>query len=52
MRRDAELKDKIRKVWSDRHKLYGARKFWPALRRDGVEVARCTVERLMREMGL
>lgn len=51
-RRDAELKDKIQEVWSDNRKLYGARKVWHALKRDGVDVARCTVERLMREMGL
>jgi transposase InsO family protein len=50
--RDADLKDKIRKIWSDNRKLYGARKIWHALKRDGVRVARCTVERLMREMWL
>ena len=33
-------------------KLYGAKKMWCELNRDGIEVARCTVERLMREMGL
>ncbi|WP_414896764.1 IS3 family transposase [Rhodovulum sp. YEN HP10] len=52
MRRDAGLKDKIRKIWSDNRKLYGARKVWHALKRDNVAAARCTVERLMREMGL
>jgi transposase InsO family protein len=52
MRRDEELKDKIREVWSANRKLYGARKVWHALKRAGIEVARCTVERLMREMGL
>ena len=43
------------RVWENRRKgrgLYGARKVWLQLRRDGIEVARCTVERLMREMGL
>jgi putative transposase len=43
------------RVWEDRKKgrrLYGARKVWLQLRREGIEVARCTVERLMREMGL
>jgi putative transposase len=42
-------------VWKDRRKgrqLYGARKIWRELRREGIEVARCTVERLMREMGI
>jgi transposase InsO family protein len=51
-RRDEQLKGRIRKVWSDNRELYGARKIWHALKRSGVEVARCTVERLMREMGL
>ena len=42
-------------VWENRRKgrgLYGARKVWLQLRREGIEVARCTVERLMREMGI
>jgi transposase InsO family protein len=51
-RRDARLRDRIRALWSGNRGLYGARKIWHALRRDGVAVARCTVERLMREMGL
>lgn len=53
--RDEQLKEKIMRVWENRRKgrgLYGARKVWLQLRRDGIEVARCTVERLMREMGL
>ena len=43
------------RVWKGRRKgrgLYGARKVWLQLRREGIEVARCTVERLMREMGI
>jgi len=52
VRRDAKLKDKIQEVWFENRKLYGARKVWHALKRDNVDVARCTVERLMREMGL
>jgi transposase InsO family protein len=36
----------------DNRKLYGARKIWHALRRDGRDVARCTVERLMRALGI
>ena len=51
-RRDEGLRERIRKVWSDNRGLYGARKVWHALRREGIDVARCTVERLMREMGL
>lgn len=54
-RRDEWLKQEIMRVWNDRAKgrgLYGARKVWHQLRRDGVEVARCTVERLMRQLGI
>jgi putative transposase len=42
-------------VWENRRKgrgVYGARKIWRQLHRDGTEVARCTVERLMRELGI
>jgi len=51
-RRDAELKPLIRRVHEDNYGVYGARKVWLALNRQGVPVARCTVERLMRELGL
>jgi len=51
-RRDAELQDVIRQVWKDNREVYGARKVWHALLREGCQVARCTVERLMRQMGL
>jgi putative transposase len=53
--RDEWLKEQIMRVWKDRRKgrrLYGARKVWLQLRREGIEVARCTVERLMRELGV
>ena len=53
--RDAILKDKIMEVWKDPEKgreLYGARKVWLELNQQGVMVARCTVERLMRDLGL
>ena len=52
--RDGRLKEQIMRVWENRRKgrrLYGARKIWLQLRREGVEVARRTVERLMRDMG-
>ncbi len=42
-------------VWEDRkrgRRVYGARKVWLQLRREGIGVARCTVERLMRELGI
>lgn len=51
-RRDDELREEIRRVWNEHQQVYGPRKVWRQLRRDGVEGARCTVERLMREMGL
>ena len=51
-RRDLELKVEIRRVWEESRGIYGARKVWHQLLRDKVEVARCTVERLMKEEGL
>lgn len=50
--RDAELKEHITRVWKANYEVYGARKVWLALNRENVVVARCTVERLMRELGL
>ncbi len=53
--RDAWLKKEIKRVWEDRRKgrrVYGARKVWLQLRREGFEVARCTVARLMKELGI
>ena len=50
--RDHWLKTEIRRVWDANFRVYGPRKVWRQLRREGVEVARCTVERLMRELGL
>ena len=51
-KRDAELCDEIQRVWDENFEAYGARKVWRQLLREGVDVARCTVERLMRLMGL
>jgi putative transposase len=51
-KRDEVLKQEIRRVWDENFQNYGARKVWRQLLRDGLSVARCTVERLMREMGL
>lgn len=51
-RRDAELRDHIRRVWQENFCAYGARKTWKQLRRERIAVARCTVQRLMRQMGL
>jgi putative transposase len=50
--RDEELKEMIGKVYRENYSVYGARKVWWQLRRDGVAVGRCRVERLMRHMGL
>ncbi|MEV7144779.1 IS3 family transposase [Streptomyces tauricus] len=50
--RDAELTERIRQTHTDNYGVYGARKVHAALVREGVEVARCTVERLMRAAGL
>jgi HTH-like domain len=51
-RRDAMLKPAIARVHAENYDIYGARKVWLALNREGAEVARCTVARLMRELGL
>ena len=50
--RDAVLEPEIQRVYDDNFGVYGARKVWRQLRREGIGVARCTVERLMRRMGL
>jgi putative transposase len=50
--RDEELKVQIQRVYDENHQVYGVRKVWRQLRREGIEVARCTVERLMRILGL
>ena len=51
-RRDLELQPEIRRVWEENFRVYGARKVWWQLNREGIGVARCTVERLMRDLGL
>jgi putative transposase len=50
--RDAQLKLEIRRIFDDNYQVYGARKIWRQLRREGIGVARCTVERLMGELGI
>jgi len=49
---DAALSVKIDAAWDANRKLYGARKIWHVLRRQGEDAARCTVERLMRRLGI
>jgi len=51
-KRDDELRPEIQRVWDENRCVYGADKVWRQLNREGVKTARCTVERLMREMGL
>lgn len=51
-KRDEALAVEIERVWVENRRLYGVRKVWHQLRREGFEVARCTVERLMRQLGL
>ncbi len=50
--RDAELKPEILRVWEQNLSVYGADKIWDQLNKDGITVARCTVERLMADLGL
>jgi transposase InsO family protein len=50
--RDAWLEDEIARVHKAQFGVYGARKLWHQLRREGTVVARCTVERLMRQLNL
>ena len=52
VRRDAFLREEIQRVWDENFQVYGAKKVWRQLKREGIHVARCTVERLMRVMGL
>ena len=51
-KRDEVLQGEIRRVWGENQCVYGAQKVWRQLKRDRVATARCTVERLMRHMGL
>jgi transposase InsO family protein len=51
-RRDDELRAIIRRIWNENHQVYGPRKVWRQMGREGLRVARCRVRRLMREMGL
>jgi putative transposase len=50
--RDAALVTHIERVWQANLRVYGADKVWMQMRREGIAVARCTVERLMRRLGL
>ena len=50
--RDEALKPEIQRVWEENFCVYGARKVWRQLNREHIAVARCTVDRLMRSLGL
>jgi len=50
--RDRELTVEIQRVFDENLSVYGADKIWTQLNRENIRVARCTVERLMRQMGL
>ena len=52
VRRDEGLCEHIGRVWRENHEVYGPRKVWRQLKREKQTVARCTVERLMRHLGL
>ncbi len=51
-RQDVRLKIEVRRVFDENFRVYGVRKVWRQLKREGFDVARCTVSRLMRDMGL
>ena len=51
-RRDAALMPEIERVFEENFRVYGVRKVWRQLKREGHDLARCTVARLMRSMGL
>ena len=52
VQRDDQLKPEIQRVYDENHSVYGVRKVWRQLLREGITVARCTVARLMTVMGL
>lgn len=51
-KRDEQLKPEIDRVFEENLKVYGARKVWHQMRREGFDIARCTVARLMKDLGL
>lgn len=51
-RRDGKLKPEIVRVFAENFGVYGVRKVWRQMKREGFDVARCTVERLMGDLGL
>jgi transposase InsO family protein len=51
-KRDEELKPEIERVFEENLSVYGVRKVWHQMRREGFDIARCTVARLMRDIGI
>ena len=51
-KRDEKLRAEILRIWRENFSVYGAKKVWQQLNREGIRSARCTVERLMRQLGL
>jgi putative transposase len=51
-KQDDVLKGRIQRIWEENFRVYGVRKVWQQLKREGIDVARCTVERLMKALGL
>ena len=51
-RQDAAMKIEVRRVFDENFRVYGVRKVWRQLKREGFGVARCTVSRLMQDIGL
>jgi transposase InsO family protein len=52
VQRDGRLRQEIGRVWNENFQVYGVRKTWRQLNREAITVARCTVERLMQDMGI
>jgi putative transposase len=52
LQREARLRPEIQRVWQANRRVYGAKKVWKQLNRETIPVARCTVARLMRDLGL
>ena len=51
-KRDSALKPEIERVWEQNYKVYCVRKVWHQMRREGFDIARCTVARLMKDIGI
>lgn len=52
VQRDAELEVEVQRVWEENFRVYGARKVWRQLNREGIGIARCTTQRLMKRLGI